>query len=192
MWRTVVWRPEPTRWSSGVFLRDMRRGDGPLPTVLALWPGGLSRVADHSPWIHRATAQGWQVLVMDTAAEGALLPRELGTSGMYIGWGTLYKLNAYLMQLGDSLCALRTRDVLAAVEMLHAWPEADPAKTVDASVEVAVQINGKVRAAVTLRPDEPKDEAIAKANPHRVKTVDANGTVDEVWTRIWNLVLPLT
>ena len=126
MWRTVVWRPEPTRWSSGVFLRDMRRGDGPLPTVLALWPGGLSRLADHSPWIHRATAQGWQVLVMDTAAEGALLPRELGTSGMYIGWGTLYKLNAYLMQLGDSLCALRTRDVLAAVEMLRAWLEADP------------------------------------------------------------------
>lgn len=126
VWRTVVWRPEPTRWSSGVFLRDMRRGDGPLPTVLAIWPGGLSRLAEHSPWIHRATARGFQVLVMDTAAEGALLPRELGTSGMYIGWGTLYKLQAYLMQLGDSLCALRTRDVLAAVHMLRSWPEADP------------------------------------------------------------------
>ena len=35
-------------------------------------------------------------------------------------------------------------------------------------------------------------EAIARSNPHRIKTVDANGTVDEVWTRIWNLVLPLT
>lgn len=33
---------------------------------------------------------------------------------------------------------------------------------------------------------------IARANPGRIKTVDANGTVDETWARIWNLVLPLT
>ena len=124
-WQAVVWRPGPGRWSSGVFLRDMRRGDGPLPTAIALWPGGLSRLAEHAPWLHRTVANGWQVLVMDTAGEGALLPRELGASGLYIGWGTFYKLSAYLMQLGDSLCALRTRDVLAALEMLGAWPGAD-------------------------------------------------------------------
>ena len=35
-------------------------------------------------------------------------------------------------------------------------------------------------------------EAIARACPHRMRTVDANGSVDEVWERIWKLVLPLT
>ena len=64
-------------------------------------------------------------LVMDTAAEGSLLPGPLGSSSLYIGWGTLYKLSAYLIQLGDSLCALRVRDVLAAWEMVRKWPEAE-------------------------------------------------------------------
>ncbi|MBO7683108.1 MAG: dTMP kinase [Kiritimatiellae bacterium] len=35
-------------------------------------------------------------------------------------------------------------------------------------------------------------EAIARACPRRVRTVDANGSVDEVWERIWKLVQPLT
>ena len=35
-------------------------------------------------------------------------------------------------------------------------------------------------------------EAIARACPHRIRTVDANGSVDEVWERIWKLVQPLT
>ena len=35
-------------------------------------------------------------------------------------------------------------------------------------------------------------EAIARDCPRRVRTVDANGSVDEVWERIWKLVLPLT
>ena len=123
-WRAVVWRPEKGRWGNGVFLRDMRQS-GPLPTAIALWPGGLSRLAEHSPWIHRAVRAGWQVFAMDVTADGSLLPAELGASGMYIGWGTMYTLNAYLLQLGDSLCALRTRDVLAAVDLIRAWPEAE-------------------------------------------------------------------
>ena len=44
-----------------------------------------------------------------------------------------------------------------------AWPEWDEAKTVDSTVEVAVQINGKVRATVELPLNCPGDEAIAIA-----------------------------
>ena len=124
-WRAVLWRVHEGHWNNGVFLRDMRRDDQKLPTVIALWPEGIARLAEHSDWIHRACRNGWQVLVMDTAAEGSLLPGPLGSSSLYIGWGTMYKLSAYLLQLGDSLCALRTRDVLAACEMARRWPEAE-------------------------------------------------------------------
>ena len=34
--------------------------------------------------------------------------------------------------------------------------------------------------------------ALAKAFPERIRTVDANGSVDDVWERIWKLVKPLT
>ncbi len=43
------------------------------------------------------------------------------------------------------------------------WPEYDEAKTVEADVEIAVQINGKMRAALLIGKDDPKDEVIAKA-----------------------------
>ncbi|MDE7339765.1 MAG: leucine--tRNA ligase [Lachnospiraceae bacterium] len=43
------------------------------------------------------------------------------------------------------------------------WPEYDEAKTVEADVEIAVQINGKTRATLMIGKDDPKDEVIAKA-----------------------------
>ncbi len=43
------------------------------------------------------------------------------------------------------------------------WPEYDEAKTVEATVEIAVQINGKMRATITIVKDEAKDAVLAKA-----------------------------
>ena len=46
---------------------------------------------------------------------------------------------------------------------LSPWPEYDESKTVDNTVEVAVQVNGKLRATVELPMNCPASEAIAKA-----------------------------
>ncbi len=43
------------------------------------------------------------------------------------------------------------------------WPEYDEAKTVERTVEIAVQINGKMRATIAIGKDDPKDEVLAKA-----------------------------
>lgn len=43
------------------------------------------------------------------------------------------------------------------------WPEYEEAKTVEATVEIAVQVNGKTRATLTIGKEDPKDEVIAKA-----------------------------
>ncbi len=43
------------------------------------------------------------------------------------------------------------------------WPVYDESKTVDATVEIAVQINGKLKGTVTLQRDVQKDDAIAAA-----------------------------
>ena len=44
-----------------------------------------------------------------------------------------------------------------------AWPEYDEAKTVEATIEIAVQINGKTRATLNIARDEEKDQVIARA-----------------------------
>ncbi len=43
------------------------------------------------------------------------------------------------------------------------WPAYEEAKTVESTVEIAVQINGKTRATMDIGKDDPKDEVIAKA-----------------------------
>ncbi len=46
---------------------------------------------------------------------------------------------------------------------LSEWPAYDEAKTVDSNVEVAVQLNGKLRGTITLPLDCPRDAALAAA-----------------------------
>ena len=126
-YRSIIWRPEDYYWNSGTLLRDLCQGDKPLKTVIGLWPEGTARLTEHSDWIHRCMQRGYQVLVMDVAGSGAMVPARLGNTDMYAGWSTMYNLNAYLMQLDDSFFALRTRQIVAAVRMLSGWKEADGA-----------------------------------------------------------------
>ena len=70
-----------------------------------------------------------------------------------------------------------------------AWPEYDEAKTVENTVEIAVQINGKTRATLAIGKDDPKDDVIAKAK--ETVTDKLTGTiVKEIYVpgRIVNIV----
>ncbi|MBE6589810.1 MAG: leucine--tRNA ligase, partial [Ruminococcaceae bacterium] len=71
---------------------------------------------------------------------------------------------------GEGLCSLA------------AWPEWDEAKTVDSTVEVAVQINGKVRATVSLPLNCPAADAIAtaKANEKIVPFLEGKTVIKEI------------
>ncbi len=75
--------------------------------------------------------------------------------------------------------------------VFHArWPECDAEKMKDDEKEIAVQINGKTRAVVTLPADVPKEDAIA-AGKEAVKDKLAGTVVKEIYVpgRIVNLVV---
>ena len=76
---------------------------------------------------------------------------------------------------------------------LSAWPDYDEAKTVDAAVEIAVQINSKVRCLLTLPLDCPKEEALAqaKAAPRIAAALEGKRLVKEIYVpnKILNLVV---
>ena len=65
---------------------------------------------------------------------------------------------------------------------LSAWPSYDEAKTVDSTVEVAVQISGKLRDVVTLPMNCDKDEALAtaKALPKIAEQIAGKTIVKEI------------
>jgi len=71
---------------------------------------------------------------------------------------------------GEGLCSLAP------------WPVWDEAKTVDSTVEVAVQVNGKVRGTVALPFNCPKEDAIAaaKADPKIAGVIEGKTVIKEI------------
>ena len=72
----------------------------------------------------------------------------------------------------------------------QAWPEFEEAKTVESSVEIAVQINGKVKGTLGIQKDDPKDQVIAKAKEVIADKLTGN-IVKEIYVpgRLVNIVM---
>ncbi len=70
------------------------------------------------------------------------------------------------------------------------WPEYDEAKTVEATIEIAVQINGKTRATLDIAREEEKEAVIARAKEVIAEKLTGN-IVKEIYVpgRIVNIVM---
>ena len=71
-----------------------------------------------------------------------------------------------------------------------AWPEFDEAKTVENTVEIAVQINGKTKGTISIAKDEAKDAVLAKAKEEIQDKLTGN-VIKEIYVpgRIVNIVM---
>ncbi len=73
------------------------------------------------------------------------------------------------------------------------WPEYDEAKTVDSTVEIGVQVNGKMRGTVTIPKDCDKDTAMAAvmANERIAELITGKTVVKEIYVpgKIFNIVV---
>ena len=73
------------------------------------------------------------------------------------------------------------------------WPSYDESKTIDDTVEIAVQINGKVRSTVTVSKNAGKDDmlAVAKADPKIAEAIKDKTIVKEITVpgKIINIVV---
>ena len=76
---------------------------------------------------------------------------------------------------------------------LASWPTYDPEKIVEANIEIAVQINGKLKATVVIPKDCEKDAALASAKENEAvqKALDGKTIAKEIYVpgRIINLVV---
>jgi len=75
---------------------------------------------------------------------------------------------------------------------LRPWPAYDEAKTVDETVEIAVQISGKVKSTVRVAPDASKEDAIAaaRADAKVAAALEGKTVVKEIYVpgKIVNIV----
>ena len=72
----------------------------------------------------------------------------------------------------------------------QSWPEYEEAKTVESTVEIAVQINGKTKGTLAIGKDDPKDDVIEKAKESIADKLTGN-IVKEIYVpgRIVNIVM---
>lgn len=123
VYRQLTWQAQENYWGTGILLRDIRYGDCPLSTVVALWPNGMHALEAHSVWIYQQCTQGKQVLIADLAVSGSLLPNPLSNKSISIGWSTLYVYNVFLIKLNDSIAATRIYQAINALDVIKELPQ---------------------------------------------------------------------
>jgi leucyl-tRNA synthetase len=76
---------------------------------------------------------------------------------------------------------------------LEAWPKYDESKTVDDTVKIAVQVNGKLKATIDISKNISKDDAIATAKnePKVAEFIAGKDIVKEIYVpgKIVNIVI---
>lgn len=121
----AMWRSQPDLFGHGIAFRHIDQGDNKLPVTLAVWDGGTSRLRPYIDWIRRTCENGRNVLVLDVSGVGALTPRSITAADPEEFYGVLHKLSTDLLWLDDDMVALRTYDVLRALDMIAEWPGMD-------------------------------------------------------------------
>ena len=71
------------------------------------------------------------------------------------------------------------------------WPQYDEAKTVEQTVEIALQMNGKMRGTMTIAKDAPKEDVLAQAKEVLASRLEGVSIVKEIYIpgRIVNIVV---
>ena len=77
--------------------------------------------------------------------------------------------------------------------LVHAkWPEYDPAKCVDAAVEIAVQVSGKIKARLTIPSDAAEEEvkALVMADANVQAALAGKSIIKEIYVKgkLYNIV----
>ena len=136
-----------------VDFRDMAKGEGVTPALESAIHKTIKKVTNDIEELKFNTAiAALMSLANDISAAGALTVDE---------YKTVLKL---LCPIAPHICEEMWESVGGeGFCSMAAWPEYCEEKTVDSSVEIAVQVNGKLRATIMLPRDMAKEDAIAAA-----------------------------
>jgi cephalosporin-C deacetylase-like acetyl esterase len=135
-----IWWSQPGLLNHCLQFFDSKLSGQKLPVTIAVWDGGSNQLEVHAKWIEETSASGRIAMVLNPTGIGPLLPHlNSPTDKPFKRFGVMDRHTDELMWLGDSMAAVRTYDVLRAVEM------ASNLKNIDSS---DIQIYGSGRYAI--------------------------------------------
>ncbi len=134
-------------------LTDMAQGEGVTPKLESAFHKTVKKVScDIEDMKFNTAIAAMMALINDIYEVGTLTRDEFGIFARI--------LCPFAPHICEEIWAFLGGEGFAS---LAPWPEWDEAKTVDATVTYAVQVNGKLRATIDLPKDVDKDTAIAAA-----------------------------
>ena len=163
-------------------LCDMAKGTGATPELESKFHKTVKKVtADIEAMKFNTGIAAMMALINDIYDHGSLTVDELKT---FVGI-----LCPYAPHLCEEIWESLGEKTLLS---LSKWPEYDEAKTVDATIEIAVQISGKLKGTVVIAADADKDTAIAaaKADEKIASLLEGKNIIKEIYVpgKIVNIV----
>lgn len=121
----ALWWSQEGIFNHGFVFKKQGRGEERVPATIAVWDGGTHQLQRHWDWIVRTCRSGRNVIVLDTTGSGPLEPHLIDNKDPLDFYEIMHKLSIDSFWLGDSLAALRTYDVLRALEAVGTLPGID-------------------------------------------------------------------
>jgi len=152
-------------------LADMVKGEGVTAKLESAFHKTIKKVSTDIEEMKFNTAVAAMMSLINEIYEvGTLTKDELGIFVRLLCPYAPHLCEEIWETIGDGMCALA------------AWPEWDEAKTVDSTVEIAVQVSGKLKFTKEIPLNTGKDEAIAlvKADERMAQYLDGKTIVKEI------------
>lgn len=124
VWNAIWWSQQGI-FNHAMVFRDPGRIEARQPATIAVWDGGTQQLQSHWEWLNATCAEGRSVIVLDTTGSGPLQPHLIDGKDPLDFYEIMHKLTDDMIWLGDSLAALRTYDVIRAVEAAGFLPGID-------------------------------------------------------------------
>ncbi len=164
-------------------LTDMVKGTGSTPRLESLFHKTVKKVTEDIDGMKFNTAiAALMSLINEIYSVGTLTKDELKTFTLLLCPFAPHLCEEIWESLGEKdLCSLAP------------WPEYDESKTVDDTVTIGIQVNGKIRGSVELAKDADKETALeaARKNDRVAAQIDGKTIVKEIYIpgKIINIVV---
>lgn len=165
------------------FTDEKNLTDAPVPALEKVYHRTVKKVTDDFEKLAFNTAISQMMIFVNAVYKEGKCPKSYAES-------LIKMLSCICPHIGEELWSILGHNDTIAYEK---WPEYDDSKTVDTAVEIAVQVNGKVKARLTIAVDEAKDEVIskAKADPTVAALMEGKNVVKEIYVpnKLVNIVV---
>ncbi|MBQ9978312.1 MAG: leucine--tRNA ligase, partial [Clostridia bacterium] len=146
--------------------------DHEVPALEKIYHKSVKKITEDFEKLAFNTAISQMMIFVNAVYKEGKCPREYAE-------GLIKMLSCIAPHIGEEMWSILGHNDTIAYEP---WPAYDDSKCADDTIEVAVQVNGKLRATVMLPVDCPKDEAIAiaKADEKVVAAIEGKTVVKEI------------